>query len=641
MAILAINKVEMLTTNNEQLPLMFEENFLEHHAGQIIQDPRFAIVELVANCWDAGATKVEILYPENNGDIFFIKDDGIGMTTDDFKLRWNNLNYNRLKHQGKEVEFPKGRKNRNRLAFGKNGVGRHAMFCFTNEYYIETTRNGVYTKAKVVKSKGERPFDVFIEETKPKKGHGTFISGVVQRNLVLQEQSVIDLIGSKFIADPEFVIVVNSSKVLMTDLDKNAVIRTIDFTDGNKAVIRRFEGERNRTTQQQGVAWWVQNRLVGVPSWEGISGRLIDGRNPIAKKYVYVVEVDFLKSNVKADWSGFHSSPEIIEVKQAVLDFINNDLLTLLSETRRERKNDAFAANTDVLKSLPKFVKEDISEIVDELQRDCPTFGHNELETTVKILATMEKARSGYELLEKLAKFNHHDIDDLNNVLAEWSITDIKKVLNVLRWRLELVTELERLVDNSTTDELHDLQPLFERGLWIFGPEFESISFISNRALSTIIKTFFADRILDNPKKRPDFVILPDASIGAYSRDSYDLAHEIDGIGSVVIVELKKGGFEINDKEKDQAMYYAREIRKSGKVDKTTKITCYVLGSSINKDAEEKNNDGSITIIPMRYSTVISKAKARLFNLIDKLESFKIENKIIDTQDFQPELFAI
>ncbi|MEP7229499.1 MAG: ATP-binding protein [Ginsengibacter sp.] len=594
----------MINTTKENLPLIFEENFLEHHAGQIIQDPVFAIVELVANCWDAGATKVEISYPNDIRDVFFIKDDGIGMTTNEFKFRWNNLNYNRLKHQSKEVEFPKGKRNRNRLAFGKNGVGRHAMFCFTNEYTIETTKDGIYTKAKVSKSNGEKPFDIFIEETKSKQGHGTFISGVVYKNLLLREQNVIELIGSKFIADPEFIIIVNNSKVLLTDLESKAVIKEMAFPDG-KVIIRRFEGERNRTTQQQGVAWWVQKRLVGVPSWDGISGRLIDGRNSIAKKYVYIVEVDFLKNNVKSDWSGFHSSPEIIEIKQSVLDFINEDLITLLAETRRERKNDAFAANTTVLKNLPRFVKEDISEIVDELQKDCPTFGSNELESTVKILATMEKAKSGYELLEKLAKFNHHDIDDLNTVLAEWSITDIKKVLNVLRWRLELVTELERLVDNSTTDELHDLQPLFERGLWIFGPEFESISFISNRALSTIIRTYFGDRVLSNPKKRPDFVILPDASIGAYSRDSYDTGHEIDGIGSVVIVELKKGGFDIDDKEKDQAMYYAREIRKSGKVDKTTRITCYVLGSSINKDAEEKNNDGLITIIPMRYSTVL------------------------------------
>jgi len=65
------------------------------------------------------------------------------------------------------------------------------------------------------------------------------------------------------------------------------------------------------------------------------------------------------------------------------------------------------------------------------------------------------------------------------------------------------------------------------------------------------------------------------------------------------------------------------------------------LGSSINKDAEEANNDGLISIIPMRYSTIISKAKSRLFNLIDQLEKFKHENNLSEPSDRPAELFAI
>jgi hypothetical protein len=631
----------MPETLTEKLPLLFEENFLISHAGQIIQDPRFAIIELIANCWDAGATQVEISYPNSTGETFFIKDNGTGMTTEEFKSRWNSLSYNRLKHQSKEVEFPKGKKNRNRLPFGKNGVGRHAMFCFCNEYDIETNKEGVCTKAKVSMSKGPMPFDIeIIKVGKAKVKNGTFISGTVWKNIYLKEQSVIDLIGSKFIADPEFEIVVNSTKVLMADFNKTSVLEEFEFKNLGKAIIRRFEGERNKTTQQQGVAWWVRRRLVGVPSWDGINGRLIDGRNPIAKKYVYVIEVDFLKQHVKPDWSGFYITPEINQVRLELLDFINNDLLSLLSETRKERKSEAFQSNAQHLRKLPKFIQSEISEVIDDLQKECPTFGMNELETTVKVLAIMEKSRSGYELLEKLSKFNHNDIDALNNVLTEWSITDIKKVVSVLNWRLELVKELERLVDNSTTDELHDLQPLFERGLWIFGPEFETLSFMSNRTLSSIIKLYFTERVLEKPNRRPDFVILPDASIGAYSIEAFNEDHEIEGIGAVVIVELKKGGFDIDDKEKDQAMYYAREIRKSGKVGRTTKITCYVLGSTIDVNAETKNFDGSITIIPMRYSTLISKAKARLFGLIEELEKYKDLNKINEISDGPVELFA-
>ena len=82
----------------KQQPLFFEDRFLESWAGSIITNPSIAIVELVANCWDAYATKVEIAWPnksENYG--FIIADNGTGMTKNEFEgfcrsecmSRWN------------------------------------------------------------------------------------------------------------------------------------------------------------------------------------------------------------------------------------------------------------------------------------------------------------------------------------------------------------------------------------------------------------------------------------------------------------------------------------------------------------------------------------------------------------------------
>lgn len=612
--------------SSEQLSLSFEENFLEQHAGQIIQDPRYAIVELVANSWDAGAGLVSIIWPDNIGENILIKDDGIGMTKDEFSYRWGKLNYNRLNFQGREVEYPKGKGGRHRIAFGKNGVGRHAMFCFCNEYIIETIKNGEYTKALVTKTpKGNFPYAVLIQEHKTnvsKKDHGTTIYGKSIFNISLPGKAIVKLIGSKFIADPEFSISVNNEKVLFEDLEQESVITVLPIAELGSVTIKRFEGEKNRTTQHQGVAWWVTRRLVGIPSWEGVNGRLIDGRNAIAKRYVYIVESDFLKPNVKADWSDFHYNPDVIKAKQVVYDFINEDLISLLTETRTERKQEALLANKGILNSLPVHIKEDISEIVDQFQKECPTFGVNELETTVKVLANMEKSRSGYSLLEKLSSLKPNDIDSLNAILDEWSVGDVKKIMNELKWRLELISKLEPLVESTSADELHDLQPLFEHGLWIFGPEFESLSFTSNRTLATIVKSHFGDAVLEIPKRRPDFVIIPDSSIGIYARDSFDESHNVSGLDSVIIVELKRGGFELGYREKDQAKDYARAIRASGKVDRNTKITCYVLGASINSagDVAEPTTEGNTIIIPRRYSAILKQAHARTFNLLNKIE---------------------
>ena len=39
------------------LPL-FGSHFIEDHASMMISDPKIALVELIANCWDAGANRV-------------------------------------------------------------------------------------------------------------------------------------------------------------------------------------------------------------------------------------------------------------------------------------------------------------------------------------------------------------------------------------------------------------------------------------------------------------------------------------------------------------------------------------------------------------------------------------------------------
>jgi len=55
----------------------------QHHAGQIISEPRTAILELIANSYDAGATSI-IIWPPEKGQKFSVTNDGIGMIRAEF-----------------------------------------------------------------------------------------------------------------------------------------------------------------------------------------------------------------------------------------------------------------------------------------------------------------------------------------------------------------------------------------------------------------------------------------------------------------------------------------------------------------------------------------------------------------------------
>ena len=61
---------------------LFAPRFLEKFVGKsILYGPKTAIMELIANDWDAGATKVDIYWPKAEGGFTFsIADNGTGMT---------------------------------------------------------------------------------------------------------------------------------------------------------------------------------------------------------------------------------------------------------------------------------------------------------------------------------------------------------------------------------------------------------------------------------------------------------------------------------------------------------------------------------------------------------------------------------
>ena len=55
----------------------YEENYLRRELGVVVNDPIVALTELVANAHDAGASKVNIVVPEEFGQTLKVLDDGI------------------------------------------------------------------------------------------------------------------------------------------------------------------------------------------------------------------------------------------------------------------------------------------------------------------------------------------------------------------------------------------------------------------------------------------------------------------------------------------------------------------------------------------------------------------------------------
>jgi len=625
-----VNGAQMMLPMPE---ILYNQRFLESHAGRhILYDPKTAIVELIANAWDAGATKVTISWP-NGGDTqqFVVKDNGTGMTNEEFQRRWRTLHYDRRAEQGRKVVFPGNvaASGPERIAFGRSGIGRWSGFCFGETYIVDTCKDKLRNRYEVAKGT-DKPFDIRQELADQECAEqGTRIECPDCHHASLSAADARAEIGMRFLTDPNFRVVVNGEAVSFEDIDDPNIEKVeLDVGGGNTVQLIIIDTqETDRTTKQHGVAWHVGGRLVGECSWKGVgTDQLIDRRRIAAKRYTFIVRADHLADAhaIKKDWSGFDEDNEQFQqAAEVVYGKVGEYLLSVSDEDRRETLAKAKDRNKEALNSMGPLEREKWTEFVTRAQQSCPSIKERDIVTLSEVVANLEQATSGYALLHTLSEYGPDQLDDLHRLLEDWTLDMAKVVLDEIGQRLKLVEELRTRTKDKDTREVQDLQPLFERGLWIFGPEFETIEYTSNEGMTRVVQSLFKQDRMTGSRNRPDFVILPDGTSGLHSYPRYDDDGGEVGTERLVIVELKKPGVKIGDKQKAQSWKCVKELYEKGLLQaKVSKVRCFVLGSEVDdlESSAREDMEGTVVIQPLLFDTVLQRAESRLLKLRERVK---------------------
>lgn len=617
---------------------LFEDDFLLRSLGSISHSADVALTELVANAWDAGASEVRITIPSDFSQDLLVEDDGCGMTADQFKTRWMTLGYDRTKHQGRKADFPPERHDWRRMAFGRNGVGRHGLLCFSNHYEVETCRDGEAYRFVVTTSKGEDPFILLKESPSKRKKHGTSLKAKLERNLISPD-SIREVLAARFLHDPKFTVLVNNRSVPLTDHPGLVEQTSIDVSAKvHLDVIFIDSTQVAKTIRHQGVAFWVGGRLVGEPSWTWGKRVFIDGRTHFAKRYTVVVKTDGLFDEVLPDWSDFKKSDLMNRVFEKVEDYIKSVFQRVSTERIQETKEIVFRENVEQLRGLSILGRAEVAEFVEVLSKDQPTMQPETISVAVQAMINLEQSRSGASLLQKLARFSDEDIEGLDRLLSEWTVRDALTVLNEIDRRIAALEAIKKLSAESKTDELHTLHPLVTQARWLFGPDFDSAEYASNVSLRNAVQKVFNTRLaadaFKNSKKRPDLVILKDASLSAVAIEGFDEKGMLAAMKHVLILELKKGASNIGRAEMHQATDYVQDLQKCGLLDGPPFIDAFVVGHAVDDKVErfqklgEKPELGRIQATT--YGQLVRTGEARLFKLRDSLTDRYDEVKGMD-----------
>ena len=607
--------------DNVLFPSLYEDDYIIRSLGTIVSQPDIALTELVANAWDAGATNVYISIPENNNQILYVEDDGVGMSEEEFKQHWMKLRYNRLKNQGRDVIFPDGVNNK-RIAFGRNGVGRHGLFCFGNEYVVITQKDGKKLTFKIKPNVQNEPFAVIERKEEISDGHGTRLEVVVTKNLP-KPNKMIEILSARFLHDPQFRITVNHTTLDISDLtgSQEPIELRVEGTDIELTAYFIDTTKAGRKSIFQGIAFWQNGRLVGEPSWVLGKTMILDGRTTLAKRYTFIFKSEDLSDYIKEDWSGFKVCDETEMMFKEVESFVNqcfDDAASTSAEIATENLDSSIKAS---LKTLNPLVREEVKDVITGIVKNNPKVKQDSVDLVVQTVINLEKSKNGHDLLEKLSHLNADDINGLNELLSKWTVGDALVVLNEIDRRLSIITAIRKLSSEKTTDELHVLHPIIAESRWLFGPEYESSEYIFNRQMRTAVsKIFGEDKLYTadiNYKKRPDLICLPNSTIGVTGIEEMTADLNLAKVRRLLLIELKKGAFKITREERNQAQGYVEDLLASN-LGNECQITAYVVGDSIadNLKSPIKVGDGNQgTIYVTTYDQLVDTAERRMFGL--------------------------
>lgn len=483
----------------------YDQRFLEKFLGNMVKNPIIATTELIANAFDAGAQNVYISWPTSKdlaNPKFEIHDDGKGLTLDEFKSIWSILNYDRITNQGDTVSVlnKKGEVIEQREVFGKNGKGRFSAFCFNDFYDVTSVKDGSEFSAQVAKSINTDKSPLLISGEAQKTSNNN--SGIKISTPIKYVENIVEIevlrkeLSARFISRPSFKIFVNKELLNFNDIPSDCLTtKEVSFKD-KKIILRLIDTDKaDISTKQRGVAWWVQGRLVGGINWSFLKNfDEFDQRKSAAKKLNLIIEADCLHSLnlVLPDWSGFDIQNELwSEFEEIMIPAVKDLMDEPLEKESKLKANKVLGKVRSESKDLGSSAKTKLIKFVDEIVKDCPTLNESTLYHLANVLIKLEKSSNKFNLLQKLSTYHENDLDNLYSILDDWGIDMAKVVLDEIQGRLKTIAEFKLKMDINEIDEVHELQVLFNNSLWMFGPQFESIEYTSNKGITHALKHLF------------------------------------------------------------------------------------------------------------------------------------------------------
>ena len=559
----------------EPFRMDFDIYTIKHLGLQMYSTLPPVIGELVANAWDANATRIEITIPETPIDEhtseITIVDDGIGMSDGDIRQKYLIIGRDRREDEGSDRTPPP----LNRPIMGRKGIGKFSAFGIAKEIEIESVRDDHCSRFVM-------NYDAMLQSAKQRRAEfpplqpsGQVTSGTVItlrkitkfRNRRISLSTLRRGLARRFAvvgSQSNFDIVINGAPITVKERDLQRLLDT--DADGERYLWNYREEEIEPNTGWK-VSGWIGALDRTTPNLDGVDrgisimarGKLVQepflfhavvGQQYALSYLVGELHAEFVDGLEDTIGTNRNALVWDTDANTKLMDWGKSEVNRIAREWAKKRSEDnerslqdnklyqefrAKASDTGNRRAL---------DLADKLVRQVisknPTADAAEIEPVIQNSLDFIEFDAFLEIAQDLADSDLEDIGRIFNLFQEWEIVEAKEMSRVTEGRITAIEKLERLIEQNAL-EVPTLHNFLKEFPWVIDPRWTLVD--DEVQYSKVLRQHFPEREdLPEGDRRIDFLCV---------RESRNL----------VVVEIKRPGKKVSETELQQIERYVAFMR--------------------------------------------------------------------------------
>ena len=526
----------------------FDVGTIKHLGLQMYSTLPPIIGELVANAWDANATKVEITIPE--GQIneqtseIIIKDNGFGMSDQDIRSKYLIIGRDRREEEQSEETPPPYK----RKIMGRKGIGKFSAFGIAKEIVIESVKNSDISHFQMnydelVKKRQKREIEFPSLKPTGTVSKGTKItlryitkfktrsisSDIIRRGLARR----FAVIGGH-----NFEVVINGEPISPEDRDLKRLLAK--DVDGNP-----YLWEYNETEIKDETGWTVSG-------WIGALSRTSPGIDKIDRGIVLMARGKLVQEPFVFDAVVGQQFALSYLIGELHVDFVDEEEDTIattrnslvwdteanaaLKEWGKDEVNEKAALwakrrsedNRRKLKQHPLYIK--FEEQADEIDKKLefekadrliqqlilqstdknPDADIDDFESLVEMFIDFWKFDSFQDMAAKIRDSGIEEPEKLLNLFRDWEVLEAKEMMKVTEGRITTIEKLDNLIRTNAL-EVPTLHNFLKEFPWVIDPRWTLVA--DERKYSGLLRdTFPESDTIPDVDRRIDFLCVSEGT---------------------------------------------------------------------------------------------------------------------------------